>query len=198
MNRIQRRLLVDTSKIGITLTVFIVMLDLTTRAFEPLENWFYDWRARICQVYSPPPTDKLAHVDIDDPSLDAMGRWPGVLGQGAAEHAVFQDMAGHAGHAAGSWPSGRRVARISLGSMAGAAEGPGLQPHGFLKRGIAVRLAMKGLAPLLRDLDMARLAAMVQRRRGLRAVLRPRTGQRRQSQGMIWDHHQPSKQCTHP
>lgn len=76
MTRIQRRLLIDTSIIGVALTLLVAVLDYSTRIFMPLDNWFYDRRARLCQVWTPPPTDKLVHVDIDDASLTAIGKWP--------------------------------------------------------------------------------------------------------------------------
>src|SRR4051794_36894556 len=76
MTRIQRRLLIDTSVIGITLTLFVVILDYTTHTLQPLEDWFYDRRARWCQFFTPKPTDKLIHIDIDDSSIDAVGKWP--------------------------------------------------------------------------------------------------------------------------
>jgi class 3 adenylate cyclase/CHASE2 domain-containing sensor protein len=76
MTRIQRRLLIDTSVIGLTLTLFVVLLDYSTHALDQLDDWFYDRRARLCQYFTPPPTDKLIHVDIDDASLEAIGSWP--------------------------------------------------------------------------------------------------------------------------
>jgi class 3 adenylate cyclase/CHASE2 domain-containing sensor protein len=76
MTRIQRRLLIDTSAIGVTLTLFVAALDYFSRALQPLDDWFYDRRARVCQFFTPPPTDQLVHVDIDDQSLADIGRWP--------------------------------------------------------------------------------------------------------------------------
>src|SRR4051812_19522743 len=76
MTRIQRRLLIDTSVIGITLTLFVAIFDYTSRVLQPLDDWFYDRRARVCQFFTPPPTDHLVHVDIDDQSMDDIGRWP--------------------------------------------------------------------------------------------------------------------------
>jgi class 3 adenylate cyclase/CHASE2 domain-containing sensor protein len=43
---------------------------------DPVEGGLYDARARLCQVFTPKPTDKLVHVDIDDAALEAMGAWP--------------------------------------------------------------------------------------------------------------------------
>jgi class 3 adenylate cyclase len=76
MTRIQRRLLLDTSVIGVTLTLFVVILFHTTRVFQPLEDWFYDRRARLCQFFTPKPTDRLIHIDIDDSSIESIGHWP--------------------------------------------------------------------------------------------------------------------------
>jgi CHASE2 domain-containing sensor protein len=44
--------------------------------FGPAERWAYDVRARNCQKFMPPPSDKLLHVDIDDRSLQEIGQWP--------------------------------------------------------------------------------------------------------------------------
>jgi CHASE2 domain-containing sensor protein len=41
-----------------------------------LEKWLYDQRARSCQYFTPPPSDRLVHLDIDDKAVDAIGRWP--------------------------------------------------------------------------------------------------------------------------
>ena len=43
---------------------------------DPVEGGLYDVRARYCQAFTPKPTDKLVHVDIDDAALEAMGAWP--------------------------------------------------------------------------------------------------------------------------
>src|SRR5687768_11962733 len=76
MTRIQRRLLIDTSILGVALTLFVAILDASTRALQPLDDWFYDRRAHLCQNFTPPPTDKIIHVDIDDRSLATLGKWP--------------------------------------------------------------------------------------------------------------------------
>ncbi|HWB55034.1 MAG TPA: adenylate/guanylate cyclase domain-containing protein, partial [Tepidisphaeraceae bacterium] len=41
-----------------------------------MENQLYDARARYCQQFVGPPTRKLIHLDIDDASLESIGRWP--------------------------------------------------------------------------------------------------------------------------
>jgi class 3 adenylate cyclase/CHASE2 domain-containing sensor protein len=76
MTRIQRRLLRDTAVIGVTLTAFVAVLGYFTRALMPIDDWFYDRRAQLCQFFTPKPTDKLIHVDIDDPTLETIGQWP--------------------------------------------------------------------------------------------------------------------------
>lgn len=76
MTRIQRRLLIDTSVIGITLTSFVMLLDYYSRILQPLDEWFYDHRARLCQFFTRKPTDKLIHVNIDDTSIQVLGKWP--------------------------------------------------------------------------------------------------------------------------
>ena len=76
MTRIQRRLLIDTSVIGFTLTFFVAILDYSSRILAPLDDWFYDRRASLCQFFTPKPTDKLIHINIDDQSLATIGQWP--------------------------------------------------------------------------------------------------------------------------
>jgi class 3 adenylate cyclase/CHASE2 domain-containing sensor protein len=66
----------DTSVIGITLTLFVIILDYYGRVLQPLDEWFYDHRARLCQFFTPKPTDKLIHVNIDDTSIQVLGKWP--------------------------------------------------------------------------------------------------------------------------
>jgi class 3 adenylate cyclase/CHASE2 domain-containing sensor protein len=41
-----------------------------------IDNWLGDWRARYCQAFVTPPTDRLIHVDIDDSALESIGGWP--------------------------------------------------------------------------------------------------------------------------
>ena len=75
MTRIEQRLLIQSGFIGAVLTIVVVLVD----AFgwiAPLERLLHDRRARDCQFFTPPPTDKLIHLDIDDRTLDAVGRWP--------------------------------------------------------------------------------------------------------------------------
>src|SRR5215212_9319033 len=75
MTRSERRLLIDTSMLGVALTFLVVFLDFAGLLSAP-ERFFYDFRARHCQRYTPPPTTQLVHVDIDDKSLSELGHWP--------------------------------------------------------------------------------------------------------------------------
>src|SRR5688572_10790558 len=75
MTRSQRRLLVRISALGLLLTLAVVLVD-GLGGLEPFERYLYDLRARRCQFFSPPPSDKIVHVDIDDQSLQEIGRWP--------------------------------------------------------------------------------------------------------------------------
>lgn len=75
MVKIERRLLIDATLFGVLLTFFVAAAD-AFGLLGPLENWFYDQRALHCQRWMPAPTTKLVHLDIDGPSLDAIGAWP--------------------------------------------------------------------------------------------------------------------------
>lgn len=72
---INRRLVQDSLVVGAALTIMVVLLDLAG-ALTPLERWLYDRRAYYCQFFSPPPTDTLVHLDVDDNTLDSVGAWP--------------------------------------------------------------------------------------------------------------------------
>lgn len=61
--------------LGLSLTG-LVLLASAIGLTDPLERWFYDARVRYCQFFTPPPTDKLVHVDIDDRTLELVGAWP--------------------------------------------------------------------------------------------------------------------------
>ena len=75
MLRHERRLLIDCLGVGIALTLLVIATDLAG-FLAPLENYIYDTRALLCQHFTPPPTSKLVHLDIDDVALDVIGRWP--------------------------------------------------------------------------------------------------------------------------
>lgn len=50
----------------------------------PLERTALDYRFRYFQNFSPPPTNRVVHIDIDDGSLKTIGRWPWPRSQMAA------------------------------------------------------------------------------------------------------------------
>src|SRR5258706_2558031 len=75
MNRSERRLLVDTSILGIALTLLVTFLDFSGLLAAP-ERFFYDFRARRCQHYTPKPTTRLVHVDVDDTRLLVLRQCP--------------------------------------------------------------------------------------------------------------------------
>src|SRR5688572_9215397 len=75
MTRTERRFLFHTMLLGIALTAAVTLL-VWTGQLEQLERWFYDVRTRRCQFFTPPPTDKLVHLDIDDRALESVGAWP--------------------------------------------------------------------------------------------------------------------------
>ncbi len=60
---------------GGVLTLLTIATD-RAGLLEVPENWFYDARARHCQYFAPPPSPDIVHLDIDDASLGAAGRWP--------------------------------------------------------------------------------------------------------------------------
>jgi class 3 adenylate cyclase/CHASE2 domain-containing sensor protein len=75
MTRSERRLLRNTAILGLLLTLLVLVLDLAD-FLGPAERFAYDWRAEHFQHFTGPPTTQLVHLDIDDPSLEAIGRWP--------------------------------------------------------------------------------------------------------------------------
>src|SRR6476620_8568744 len=60
--------------LGVVATGVIVLLDMLGQ-IAPLERPMYDLRARTCQ-FGRPTTVPVVHVDIDDGSLQAIGKWP--------------------------------------------------------------------------------------------------------------------------
>ena len=75
MTRIERKLLIQTSILGSLLTVAVAGAHYAGLLMT-LENWLYDRRARDCQFFATPPTDTLVHLDVDDHTIEAIGRWP--------------------------------------------------------------------------------------------------------------------------
>jgi class 3 adenylate cyclase len=60
---------------GFLLTV-IVVVGSAGGMLSNVERWLYDKRTATCQFFTPPPTDKLVHLDIDDAVLESIGAWP--------------------------------------------------------------------------------------------------------------------------
>jgi class 3 adenylate cyclase len=60
---------------GFLLTVIVVVAS-AGGMLDNVERWLYDKRMATCQFFTPPPTDKLVHLDIDDSVLEAVGAWP--------------------------------------------------------------------------------------------------------------------------
>src|SRR4051812_39808023 len=62
-------------RMGLLVTLLVMALD-----FTPFLTWFenrlYDLRARVCHYFTPPPTDRIVYVDIDNDSLNELGHWP--------------------------------------------------------------------------------------------------------------------------
>jgi class 3 adenylate cyclase len=75
MTRLERRRIIRNTVLGSLLTLLVIAADLGG-SLRALERWFYDRRARVCQLFMRPPTDRLVHLDIDDDSLDEIGGWP--------------------------------------------------------------------------------------------------------------------------
>jgi CHASE2 domain-containing sensor protein len=75
MSPLERRLFTHSLLIGISVTLLVLMAS-ALGWVDSLEYWLYDQRAAHCQWNSTAPTSRLVHLDIDDGSLDAIGRWP--------------------------------------------------------------------------------------------------------------------------
>jgi class 3 adenylate cyclase/CHASE2 domain-containing sensor protein len=75
MTRQEKKLLKLTIQLGIVLTIIVIGLD-GLGVLGWLERALYDFRARDCQYFSPPPTDRIVHLDIDDSSVQEIGKWP--------------------------------------------------------------------------------------------------------------------------
>ena len=71
----ERRLQMYTAVCCLGITLLILGAE-RVGVLTQLERWFYDRRATDCQLFTPPPTDRLVHLDIDDSALEGVGRWP--------------------------------------------------------------------------------------------------------------------------
>lgn len=75
MTHIERKLLIQTAIIGAGITLLVVILQ-GFNQFDAMEGYLYHLRARYFQFFTPPPTDQLVHLDIDDAALETVGAWP--------------------------------------------------------------------------------------------------------------------------
>ncbi|HEX8913157.1 MAG TPA: CHASE2 domain-containing protein, partial [Humisphaera sp.] len=75
MARSDRHLRLATALVGGSLALALVA-SILLGWFEPLELLLYDARAKHFQHFTPPPTDRVVHADIDDAALEAVGAWP--------------------------------------------------------------------------------------------------------------------------
>jgi CHASE2 domain-containing sensor protein len=75
ITRALRSLTFRTVALGVALTLAVVSAD---RAgwLEAVERWCYDRRSRYFQYFTPPPTDKLVHLVMDDAAYETIGEWP--------------------------------------------------------------------------------------------------------------------------
>src|SRR5438067_662723 len=62
-------------RLGLLLTLLVVAAD-WAKLLNAFENQLFDRRAKYCRQFTPPPTDRIVHIDIDDDSLNEIGAWP--------------------------------------------------------------------------------------------------------------------------
>ncbi len=75
MTALEKDLFIRCLICGAILTGLVLLADFVG-ATDNLEGWLYDRRVALCQLFNTPPTDRIVHLDIDDRSLDAIGKWP--------------------------------------------------------------------------------------------------------------------------
>lgn len=75
MTRTERKILFSTALLGWALTALVAALDWADW-LTLVETQLYDIRVRQCQFFTPPPSDAIVHVDIEDRSLEVVGHWP--------------------------------------------------------------------------------------------------------------------------
>jgi CHASE2 domain-containing sensor protein len=75
MTELERRLFAQSFVVGIICTLIVVTAH-AVGLLTPLDNWLYDMRATYAQFHTPAPSSRIAHLDIDDASIDAIGKWP--------------------------------------------------------------------------------------------------------------------------
>jgi CHASE2 domain-containing sensor protein len=75
LSPVERKLFIRIFLGGMLLTAGVLVAD-AIGMLSNLENWLYDQRAKSCQLFTPPPSDQIVHLDIDDGSIEAIGHWP--------------------------------------------------------------------------------------------------------------------------
>jgi class 3 adenylate cyclase/CHASE2 domain-containing sensor protein len=75
MSRLERRIIFNTGLVGVLLTTVALVFQIAGLLRQP-DDWLYDLRAQRFQFFTPPPTDRLVHLDIDDRALEVIGTWP--------------------------------------------------------------------------------------------------------------------------
>jgi CHASE2 domain-containing sensor protein len=75
MTRLESRLFAQSFATGIICTLIVVTAQ-AIGLLSPLDDWLYDERAAHAQFATPAPSKQIVHLDIDDASLEAVGRWP--------------------------------------------------------------------------------------------------------------------------
>ena len=75
MNRIERKVLFRSLLLGAAVTAAVVVVQ-AGQWLAPLERLAYDARVEHAQFFMRPPTDRLIHLDINDATLETIGRWP--------------------------------------------------------------------------------------------------------------------------
>jgi class 3 adenylate cyclase/CHASE2 domain-containing sensor protein len=73
--RMDKRIVRRTLFYAAILTVAVLLAE-WLGAMRPLERFWYDTRARYFQFFTQPPTDRIVHINIDDPTLKEIGSWP--------------------------------------------------------------------------------------------------------------------------
>src|SRR5436189_2319573 len=72
MTRAKRRRMSVMLVAGMVLTILVMCAD-SAGWLSGLEDWGYDTRAKYFQFFLKPPSDLVAHVDLDDNTLRTMG-----------------------------------------------------------------------------------------------------------------------------
>jgi len=75
MTRVERKHFINTMLLGSILALMAAILD-QAGALDTPEHYLYDLRARHCQFFTPHPTDRIVHLDIDDESQEEIGAFP--------------------------------------------------------------------------------------------------------------------------